>query len=124
MCVCVHLKSPWKAFGLIGPVSFLDPRGSDLLRLMEDPTPPKRHPGGVWDPVSKPGCLRALNTSGASGLCRFKVIEWFEQGSFTRMHLLLQRAKQRQRKPHDGSIKSQVLQSVWASNTVLYIVGG
>ena len=34
---------------------------------MEDPTPPKRHPGGVWDPVSTPGCLRAPHTSGAFG---------------------------------------------------------
>ena len=37
-------------------------RGSDRLRLsMQDPTPPVDTPGiGGWDPVSKPGCLKAV----------------------------------------------------------------
>ena len=45
------------------------PSTQRLLRLsMEDPTPPLDTPGiGGWDPVSKPGCLKALNQSGASG---------------------------------------------------------
>ena len=45
-----------------------EPGGSDRLRLsMEDPTPPKRHPGNRCLGASRPGCLRVLNKSGGYG---------------------------------------------------------
>ena len=44
---------------------FSDPEAPGAFNGRPDPS--IRHPAGVWDPVSKPSCLRALNTSGASG---------------------------------------------------------